>query len=184
MAANWWSYCRNCDMLHRMKIVRNCDGCGIAYQAETKYLKRHQGQFCGRACSTKYQRRPHAEHAPNLICEKCGTPFYKRPAHFANSKSGHRFCSRACKDQAQRIGGIAGIQPPHYGTETSKSYRDIAFRALDRRCIGCGYDTHPDVLEVHHRDRNRSNNATANLAVLCPTCHTEVHRGLRKLVEA
>jgi hypothetical protein len=31
------------------------------------------------------------------------------------------------------------------------------------------------VLQVHHRDRDRTNNEPVNLEVLCPTCHDEDH---------
>jgi 5-methylcytosine-specific restriction endonuclease McrA len=51
-------------------------------------------------------------------------------------------------------------------------------------CLVCGYDEHPSILEVHHIDKNRKNNELSNLTVLCPNCHSLVHRhlvGLRQL---
>jgi hypothetical protein len=39
----------------------------------------------------------------------------------------------------------------------------------------CGYDKHPEVLEVNHKDIDRTNNSVENLEILCPTCHEEFH---------
>ena len=82
------------------------------------------------------------------------------------------FCSRYCKDQAQRIGGMSGIQPPHYGN--GKSYRKKAFATLPHKCADCEYEQY-DVLVVHHLDRDRENNGINNLIILCPTCHAVRH---------
>lgn len=84
--------------------------------------------------------------------------------------------------------------PGHYRLDAPLT----AYRALVRRTTGiirceeCGYDKHPEILQVHHRDRDRHNNTIDNLAVLCPTCHMEDHfvakdgpfaPGKRKLVD-
>jgi 5-methylcytosine-specific restriction endonuclease McrA len=42
-------------------------------------------------------------------------------------------------------------------------------------CNRCGFDAHPEILTVHHKDRDRSNNLTDNLEVLCPNCHALEH---------
>lgn len=41
-------------------------------------------------------------------------------------------------------------------------------------CLRCGYNN-KQVLEVHHKDRNRSNNSMENLEVLCANCHKLEH---------
>lgn len=84
------------------------------------------------------------------------------------------FCCRKHKDQAQRIGGIKAIQPPHYG-ETLADYRALAFRAYPHECSSCGYSKHPEILEVNHKDCDRKNNSLKNLEILCPNCHAEFH---------
>lgn len=48
--------------------------------------------------------------------------------------------------------------------------------AAGHRCDICMRTGRP--IEIHHRDRNRKNNADDNLQVLCPECHKNVHRGL------
>jgi 5-methylcytosine-specific restriction endonuclease McrA len=49
-------------------------------------------------------------------------------------------------------------------------YRKLAFSHYQQVCAHCGFGI-PDVLEVAHIDGNRSNNAVANLVILCPNCH-------------
>lgn len=39
----------------------------------------------------------------------------------------------------------------------------------------CGYFKHPEVLHIHHKDGDHSNNAIKNLCIVCPTCHEETH---------
>lgn len=109
----------------------------------------------------------------NCICAQCNTAFYKSPSKLKSSKSGLVFCKRACKDQAQRIGGITEIQPVHYGT--TEHYRTLAFKAYPNFCSMCGYFKHPEVLHIHHKDGDHSNNAIENLCIVCPTCHEETH---------
>lgn len=156
------------------KIERLCEKCGKPFLALQKYLnrkgKRH-ARFCGIGCANAARKRA---KEPNLSCAQCGMPFFRNASHQANSKSGIYFCSRSCKEIAQRLDGIKAIHPPRYG-KSEVIYRDKALRAYGSKCLGCGYDAHVKVLEVHHRDRNRKNNAIGNLAVLCRNCHTEVH---------
>jgi 5-methylcytosine-specific restriction endonuclease McrA len=101
------------------------------------------------------------------------------------SKSGLYFCCRDHKDKSQKIGGIKEIIPEHYGTSLAiklpgiypqrLEHRKIAFNTQQHKCNKCGYDTYPQVLEVHHIDGNASNNDPHNLEILCPTHHNEIH---------
>jgi hypothetical protein len=65
---------------------------------------------------------------------------------------------------------------PIYKPENAASkYRETALSLKQKKCERCGYDKHPEILEVHHKDRNRSNGNPNNLELLCPNCHTEEH---------
>jgi len=110
----------------------------------------------------------------NSACAYCGDEFYCRPSKIAKSKSGLLFCCRKHKDLAQRIGGIKAIQPSHY-TDDGRNYRKKAFAFYPNECNQCGYDRHPEVLDVHHKDYDRTNCDMGNLEILCPTCHMEHH---------
>jgi len=152
-----------------------CLECQKAFKADLRELKRGRAQFCSLGCAGKHngEKRRRA-HEPNVKCALCEEPFYKSQHKQTRSKSGLFFCSRAHKDEAQRIGGIKEIMPAHYGA-TAKNYRQIALRELSNSCSRCGYDRHVEILHVHHINRNRADNTIANLEILCPTCHEAEH---------
>ena len=110
------------------------------------------------------------------ICDYCGKEFLRTHSKLEKSKSGLHFCSRECKDNAQRISSgkdFDNIRPDHYGTAT-KNYREKAFKEYSHKCAVCGYDEDKDILEVHHIDENRENNEIDNLIILCPICHRKL----------
>lgn len=148
-----------------------CNTCGKAFQANSSELVRGNARFCSRECGRKSDKRPTL--VPNVVCAACNKLVHKAPSKLKNSKSGLYFCGRACKEKSQRIGGIAAIQPSHYKTGISVYHRN-AIDAFGNACQRCGYNKYP-ICDVHHKDRNRHNNALENLEVLCSRCHDEEH---------
>ena len=107
-----------------------------------------------------------------IVCSGCGVTFHSRKSASVNSRSGLRFCTRACKDKSQRLEGLKDIQPSHYGT--ADICRDFLIRKRRLRCEHCGrseWEDNPIPLEIHHIDGNRTNNEDANLELNCPNCH-------------
>ena len=164
-------------------ITKQCLFCNNQFETRLSEHKRGNAKYCSRSCSTKamHHNTIRPPHPLNCNCSECGKQFYKPKSKLGNSKSGLYFCSRICKDKAQRIGGIEAIMPDHYGLGNGEfSYRELAFSNLPHVCCICNYSTYPETLIVHHKDRNRHNNILENLCVLCPTCHTTIHFFLRK----
>jgi len=56
-------------------------------------------------------------------------------------------------------------------------YREKALSGWDGRCERCGDDLTAEEAEVHHVDRDRSNERDDNLEVLCRPCHYHEHHG-------
>ena len=167
-------------MLHRMLFIeKTCKNCTASFQCSMKEHKRGHGHFCSVACFRQFMKnRPKPPAEMNCVCVQCEIPFHRPLSHLKNSKSGLLFCSRGCKEKAQRLnGGMSELHPPHYGVG-EKSYQCIAKRSYIKRCFICGYDQLEAALHVHHIDENRKNSAVENLAVLCSVCHTEVHHGM------
>lgn len=158
-------------------ILKECQTCGGEFEAKLSEINRGNAKFCSRKCfAAHHSIKQKIHHEDNCSCSTCGVGFYRSPSKLKRSKSGFYFCSRKCKDEAQKIGGIVEIQPDHYGIASGRySYREIAFEAHGKVCNDCGYEEIPECLEVHHIDTDRSHNDKENLVVLCPTCHQVRH---------
>ena len=141
-----------------------CETCSKEFIAR----KNRPRRFCSLKCRTIENKEP------NVICANCSKRFYKNTSGKKKSKSGLFFCCRKCKDNAQCIGGIKEIMPPHYGTSKDKDYRKN-FLEKDLICARCGYNEFPCGVEIHHIDENRENNNKNNLIPLCSCCHRALH---------
>jgi hypothetical protein len=163
--------------LYMKTIIKTCKFCKKSFNAPVREVKRGNGKFCSKRCCSNSRRgiviNP---RIPNVTCAYCKKKFYKPESKIKKSKSGLVFCSRKHKDLGQRIeSGLTEIHPPHYGTAEISDYRSIAFSSKEKVCELCGYNTIPQILQVHHIDENRKNNSIDNLQVLCPNCHHETH---------
>ena len=154
------------------KIIKKClnQNCEKNFEADIREHKRGNALFCSLSCSSKRERK---EKIPNLSCSFCDKEFY-RPKSKIKSKSGFYFCCREHKDEAQKIeNNFKEMFPSHYNKGES-DYRKIAFKNKEKICERCGFDVF-EVLEVHHKDRNRLNNDSSNLEILCSNCHIYEH---------
>lgn len=141
-----------------------CKACGNIYYSRRSSI--HNSEFCSRECQI-------SSHYSIQICKNCGREFKKKNGSLKSSKNQIYFCSRKCKDEAQKItGNCPEIRPSHYGNlNSNRSYRVLAFRTFGKKCKRCGYDEIEKMLDVHHKDGNRNNNNIENLEVLCVWCH-------------
>lgn len=157
-------------------IDKECLNCHTTFAAPLPEHKRGNAKFCSLKCSSTHRGRLQTENlALNCECTFCHKQFHRSAFKLTTSKSGLQFCSRICKDKAQRIeSGFTQIQPDHYGT-SNFVYREVAFRHHPHKCNRCDYHQYIDVLIVHHKNRNRSDNNYENLEILCPTCHEVEH---------
>lgn len=162
----------------------DCLVCGALFSARAADVRRGHAKYCSRGCAGEATRRrllsQSAVDGTYATCAQCGSSFRRAPSKIARVKHRVCFCSRACKDAAQSLAGrVPSIRPPHYGTATLSDrpdhYRRVAFAHYPRQCARCGWDAHPAVLVVHHRNRDRSDSRVENLEVLCPTCHEVEH---------
>ena len=151
-----------------------CPVCSREFAQVQKEIERGNGKVCSLRCASvraAAARRKKAEaRRVEVACANCGASLRRAPSRVGR----YNFCDRACKEKAQKVGGISGIQPPHYGTGRSR-YRKKALERGEIVCARCGYSKVPGILEVHHIDRNRENANIENLIILCPNCHAEDH---------
>lgn len=68
------------------------------------------------------------------------------------------------------------IYHPNYTTGKA-SYRNIGKRIHGEHCHYCGKDEN---IQIHHIDKNRSNNHPSNLIPVCSKCHYKLHEKDKK----
>lgn len=153
-------------------MLKLCKYCSTSFEAKEKEIKRGNAKYCGKKCFDLSRVGPQPK-VENSQCSHCGKTFYRSNSRLKNSKSGHQFCNRTCKEQAQKLGGIKEIMPSHYG-EGKAGYREL-FTLSELICSRCGYKEFPSSIDIHHIDKDRSNNDKKNLIPLCSCCHRALH---------
>lgn len=142
-----------------------------------------------------YKRRP------NTNCLICKKEIYKRPSQISNGRffcslichglycrkeipclvcgklilSGlnKKICSRSCSNK-YRTGIKYKIGRPHDKARLFKSLKLKLMKEKGKNCELCTYNKY-EILQVHHKDRDRKNNNLENLQLICPNCHYEEH---------
>lgn len=136
-----------------------CVVCGKLIYKRPVEIKRNSGRvFCSTTCYGISCRK-------EKPCVICGKPILAS----ANKKT----CSRACANK-HRVGIRYKTNSPR---SKVKSYQSLKRRLLKERgeiCERCSYNKY-EILQVHHKDKNRSNNNLDNLELICPNCHFEEH---------
>mgnify|MGYP001589901475 CR=1 FL=1 len=115
-------------------------------------------------------------------CVYCGKTF--SPQTHTNTIT----CSLVCRHQQKLIYKRSWYKKHarriylKYFDYRKKHYlgRQIALRlvkklGITKRCAKCGSN---NVIDIHHKDGNTSNNALNNLQILCRVCHLKAHREL------
>lgn len=161
----------------RRKAIRiNCLNCGKEHLS--RLGKNKTNEFCSKECVHQHSTKTTVE----IECDWCKALHKKAQSKLKNSKSGFRFCSRKCKDAAQKLGGIKEIQPKHFGTALIPDYRSM-FLEEEMYCNRCGYKEFLVSVQIHHIDEDRTNNHKDNLIPLCSNCHDALHHNNWKFNE-
>jgi len=146
-----------------------CTICGKERNVKQSHLERGWGKYCSKKCQFEGQK-----NGKWLTCDYCDTEIYRRPKDYKKSKSGNFFCSRACHCAWENENVRCGANAPNWRAG-EYVYRLILKRTETKEeCRRCGTND-KRVLVVHHKDRNRKNNALENLEWLCRNCHAIVH---------
>lgn len=100
-------------------------------------------------------------------CTTCQTNFEveEREKQFPTKEN--YYCSKSC---ANSVGGKANSKK--LLEDNKLSYRVIAEKHHEKKCLVCGFDK---IVEVHHVDEDHFNNKPENLVWLCPNHHQMYH---------
>jgi len=140
---------------------------------------------------------------PNTKCFICKIPIYRRPAE-VEKNGGNVFCSMTCYGFSCRkespcivcgkpiLAGLnkkncsrscsnknrAGIQykigSPNDRAKRARNLKIKLIRERGKTCERCGYSKY-EILQIHHKNRNKKDNQLENLEIICPNCHYEEH---------
>lgn len=128
-------------------------------------IKENGGKaFCSQVCFGKFCRKENP-------CVVCG----KLILASANKKT----CSRACAN-THRMGIKYKMNSPRDKVKAQQTLKIRLLKVRGKNCERCKYDKW-EILQVHHKDRDRNNNNLENLELICPNCHYSEHHVKRKL---
>lgn len=152
-----FKYCsKKCSALAaRVQIERICEVCSTPFTHISS--RSNSAKYCSRTC---YHKAQHLRGSVKKNCLHCDKEFLTSPS------KNRKFCSIECRVNEQKT----KFNPTFQTVRKSMKRRDMI-----TSCERCGYDDVPQILGVHHKDRNRRNNAPDNLEVLCPNCHSLEH---------
>jgi hypothetical protein len=137
------------------KGKKDCEICGSEF--EFIATRANKAKYCSRSCYyASMKGRGSVKHS----CLHCGTEFFDAPS------KNRKYCSISCVNK-----GNKKTFKPKYSTVRKM----MLAREMIKECNRCGYSEIPDILGVHHKDRDRTNNQISNLEVLCPNCHSIEH---------
>lgn len=164
-----------------------CYTCKTRFYKRVSEIKRYAHHFCNLKCVAAFNA-VQLRRRVKLTCSECKKEFLRiKSEHKRATQLGkkHTFCNRSCANTF--IGrGRCGEKHPLFSSGKS-SYRERAFRKYGTNCanVQCEYHTsllHKKLMDVHHIDGSRENNALANLIVLCSLCHAKITRGFARVI--
>ena len=154
-----YKFCsRKCGHQHQSKNDRvnlNCVICNAKFSVISH--RKNKAKYCSRKC---YYKGMLTKGSVRHECQHCAKEFWDSPS------VKRKYCSKACVNKTKK----ETFEPKF--TTVRKA---MLSRGLINKCVRCGFDKFPQILGVHHIDRNRNNNKINNLEVLCPNCHSIEH---------
>ena len=169
-------YCsRECRGLAQQKFTTfKCEACGSDFVRRNKDAIKGR-LFCSFKCSGLGRRT-----RKTLNCGWCKKQIEVVPANIRKVN----FCSVPCKNEFHRKAMAREGNPRWEGGIAKEDYPIEWCSALKKRirmrdkftCVKCGRKG----LDVHHIDKDKTNNKEENLITLCHKCHMEFHSKGRK----
>ena len=146
----------------------------------TEQYKRNPNAVCGVCKKAIYRRPSELEKYTNVFCSSVcyGLACRKEKPCVVCGKlmlsSLHKkTCSRGCSNR-HREGIKYKINSPHDKVKSQNALKVQLLRARGKNCERCGYNK-LEILQVHHKNRDRGNSDLDNLELICPNCHYEEH---------
>lgn len=110
-------------------ISKNCQKCGISFQADVKYHNQGQAKFCSKQCS--YDAKIKIKVYKDKLCPQCSTSF-KANSKFCSQKCANTFTSKQNRElKNKNISKALAV----YNKENGRiSITDVS---IDLECVHC-----------------------------------------------
>lgn len=141
------------------KVQCACMQCGKAFYTFNCEIKKGRGKFCSRSCATTYRN---IHNNPTKDIE----------VRHKISKN-HADVSGTNNPMYNRRGETAPSYIDGRNSFSGDVYRRIMLANVKPICNLCG-EADMSKLQVHHIDKNHSNNELSNLVWLCARCHNNI----------
>lgn len=150
---------------NKTNIRLHCNECG--YEWETRPTQVIYSDYKHSCPNCKIQNT-----GKTVTCAFCGKEIRRTNSELEKNQSGFYYCSRECGNRHKNM-----LRKQNGEWNQSLNYRSRAFENLEHKCAVCGWNEDERILEVHHKDEDRTNNDLSNLVILCPTCHRKITLG-------
>lgn len=149
----------------RSEVTIKCNDCGHIWNIvphnnlyrSTKFYCPNCGEYTNKKQNYYFE------------CAYCKKPIKRVKSDIDKNISGNFYCSIDCGNKYKNE-----IRKSNGEWDIIKDYRAKAFQEYKHKCMVCNWDEDERVLEVHHIDEDRENNAIDNLIILCPMCHRKL----------
>lgn len=148
-----------------------CSVCQKAiYRRPRDLANAKSGVYCGRECYGKASRQ-------EIPCVVCGKPILAG----LHKKTCSQECATTHLSNPNRLHS-KGRRPGKSRRTSTRTFRARLLATRGNKCQLCGYDRH-NILNIHHiiERCNGGTDDESNLLLICPNCHTEVHKGFRMI---
>ena len=133
--------------------------CKIPIYRRPAEIKKNQGKvFCSMSCYGISSRK----EKPCIVCGKLILAGLNK-----------KTCNRSCSN-IYRTGIKYKINSPRDKVKSQQALKVKLLESRGKKCERCNYEKY-QILEIHHKNKDRKDNTTENLLLICPNCHAEEH---------
>jgi len=144
---------------YKRKPNTRCLICGKEIYRRPFEIEKNKGRvFCSMKCYGKSCRR----EIPCVVCGKLILAGHNK-----------KTCSRGCANK-HRAGIKYKMNRPRDKVKTQRALKIRLLKSRGKKCERCGFEEY-QILQVHHKDKDKNNNKLDNLEILCPNCHSREH---------
>lgn len=167
--------------------IKKCSICNkiFSYSQYPSTEKQSPKVTCSKSCAYSLRsKRLLGRYIPNTYnekdlskwktfhCKYCNKPF-------SDGQTTKRiFCSISCKSKWQKENLLGRKNPNWKPLDQRKPFRSVNKKLrkdIIRERTNCEYCKSTKSLQIHHKDRNRGNNNSSNILLLCKSCHAKEH---------